>query len=272
MQKKPLVSILIASYNKAKYVKRCINSCLSQTYNNIEIIFYDDGSKDNSHGIAKGIKGIKVFRNNNRKNLGKFNTYYQINSYNKALSKSKGKYILLLDSDDFFKKNKVKEIVKYFNANPKSSIIFDLPIYYYSKEKQNYVRNVENKKYLKKDIWPRFPIAGSCISFERKFYKKFSNLINNKNFSMLTLDFRLAVISNTILNDFKLLNKNLTFYFQDRKGESQTKFKKFSKHWWSRRKQAHTFMKMVNKKSKISFTTKSDYLATNLINKIYNFI
>ena len=89
---------------------------------------------------------------------------------------------------------------------------------------------------------------------------------------MLTLDFRLAVISNTILNDFKLLNKNLTFYFQDRKGESQTKFKKFSKHWWSRRKQAHTFMKMVNKKSKISFTTKSDYLATNLINKIYNFI
>ena len=49
MQKKPLVSILVASYNKEKYVKRCIKSCKSQTYNNIEVIFYDDGSKYNSY-------------------------------------------------------------------------------------------------------------------------------------------------------------------------------------------------------------------------------
>ena len=122
MQKKPLVSILIASYNKEKYVQRCINSCLNQTYNKIEVIIYDDGSKDNSYEIAKKIKGIKVFKNKKRKNLGKFNTYYQINSYNKAFLKSKGKYILLLDSDDFFKKNKIKEIVNYFNKNPKSNM------------------------------------------------------------------------------------------------------------------------------------------------------
>ena len=56
MQKKPLVSILIASYNKEKYVKRCINSCLSQSYNNIEVIFFDDGSKDDSYKIAKKLK------------------------------------------------------------------------------------------------------------------------------------------------------------------------------------------------------------------------
>ena len=55
MQKKPLVSILIASYNKERYVKRCINSCKIQTYDNIEIIFYDDGSEDNSYQIAKNI-------------------------------------------------------------------------------------------------------------------------------------------------------------------------------------------------------------------------
>ena len=89
---------------------------------------------------------------------------------------------------------------------------------------------------------------------------------------MLTLDFRLAVISNTILNDFKLLNKNLTFYFQDQKGESHSKFKKFSKNWWLRRKQAHDFMKMINKKYKISFKTKTDYMTTSLINRIYNFL
>ena len=63
MSKKPLVSILIASFNKEMYVKRCIESCLSQSYKKIEIIFYDDGSKDNSLKIAKKYKKIKVFLN-----------------------------------------------------------------------------------------------------------------------------------------------------------------------------------------------------------------
>ena len=268
MIKKPLVSILIASYNKEEYVKRCINSCLNQSYNNIEVIFYDDGSNDNSYKIAKKFKGIKVYKNNKRKNFGSFNTYYQINSYNKAFLKSKGKYILLLDSDDFFRKNKVTEIINFFKKNPRSHIVFDLPIYYFSKRKQIYA---EYKKSIKKDIWPRFPIAGSCISFTRKFYQNFYHIINDKNYSMLTVDFRLAVIANTILNDFQLINKNLTYYFQDKKGESKSKFKKFSKNWWLRRKQAHRFMrKYYNKENSIQ--TDFDSFATNLISRFYNFL
>ena len=150
MSKKPSVSILIASFNKEKFVKRCLNSCLNQDYNNLEVIFYDDGSKDNSYDIEKKTKGIKAFKNIQKKKLSKFNTYHQISSYNKALSKSKGEYILLLDSDDFFKKNKVKTIVEYFTKNPKSNIVFDLPIYYYSKSRQIYVKNTERNKSLKK--------------------------------------------------------------------------------------------------------------------------
>ena len=41
-------SIVIANYNNSKYIENCINSLNSQTYNNIEIIFFDDNSKDNS--------------------------------------------------------------------------------------------------------------------------------------------------------------------------------------------------------------------------------
>ena len=65
--KNPLVSILIASYNKEKYVNRCIKSCLSQTYKNIEIIFIDDGSKDSSYKIAKEFKGIKAYKKKKKK-------------------------------------------------------------------------------------------------------------------------------------------------------------------------------------------------------------
>ena len=49
-------------------------------------------------------------------------------------------------------------------------------------------------------------------------------------------------------------------------------YKKFSKNWWLRRKQAHDFIELLNKKSKKSLKTKSDYLTTNIIKKIYNFI
>ena len=65
--KKPLVSILIASYNKEKYVKRCIKSCLDQSYKNIEIIFVDDGSKDNSYKIAKKFRKIKTYKKKKKK-------------------------------------------------------------------------------------------------------------------------------------------------------------------------------------------------------------
>ena len=52
--KNPLVSILIANYNNAEYIADCINSLKRQSYKNIEIIFFDDRSKDNS------IKNIKL--------------------------------------------------------------------------------------------------------------------------------------------------------------------------------------------------------------------
>ena len=88
-------------------------------------------------------------------------------------------------------------------------------------------------------MWPKFPPC-SCISVKRNFFKGICNEITLKKYPLLTLDFRLAVISKLVFNDFKILNKYLTYYFQDPKGES-SKFKKFSKNWWSRRLEAHEY-------------------------------
>ena len=61
--KNPLVSILIANYNNAKYIADCINSLKKQEYKNIEIIFFDDNSKDDSIDEIKKYKKIKIIRN-----------------------------------------------------------------------------------------------------------------------------------------------------------------------------------------------------------------
>jgi len=263
--KNPLVSILIASYNKEKYVNRCIKSCLSQTYKNIEIIFIDDGSKDSSYKIAKEFKGIKAYKKKRKKSKAKFNTFFQIDTYIYAYKKSKGSILACLDSDDFFKKNKIMDIVKNFNKDKKANILFDKPIIYYSKKKYFLSDNFKNSRDRK--IWPKFPPT-SCISLRKNFFKKIIYELNLKKFPLLTIDFRLAVISKILFNNFKIINNHLTFYFQDKKGESNSNFKKFGKNWWSRRMQAHEYMVYLFKKNKIKYKN-LDFFLTKTINLFF---
>ena len=80
-------SIIIVNYNNAKYLDKCINSILNQTYKNKEIIVVDDKSKDNSIEILKKYKKeIIVIKNNKKTSNGSFN---QINAYQKGFIKSK---------------------------------------------------------------------------------------------------------------------------------------------------------------------------------------
>ena len=102
----PLVSILIANYNNKNLLERSINSCKNQSYPNKEIIVFDDLSDDGSQQTLKKIKNIKVIYN--KKKLG-IPYIDAINAYIKMFKKSKGKYIFLLDSDDFYKQNNLPQ-------------------------------------------------------------------------------------------------------------------------------------------------------------------
>lgn len=104
-----LVSILIPLYNSEKFISETINSCLNQTYKNIEIIIVDDGSSDKSLKIAKDFE----------KNHNNIFVYSQENSgacvaRNKAFELSKGEYIQYLDADDLLSPNKIEEQIKLF--------------------------------------------------------------------------------------------------------------------------------------------------------------
>ena len=83
-------SIVIANYNNAQFINECINSLNSQTYNNIEIIFFDDNSQDNSIEIIEKFKNVKVVKNDIQTNFGSIN---QINAFKKGIELSTGDVI-----------------------------------------------------------------------------------------------------------------------------------------------------------------------------------
>ena len=94
-KKNVLISVVVPVYNVEKYLNRCIESILIQTYNNIEILLIDDGSTDGSSQICnkyvKKDKRIKVFH---KKNGG------LSDARNVGIDMSSGKYIMFIDSDD----------------------------------------------------------------------------------------------------------------------------------------------------------------------------
>jgi glycosyltransferase involved in cell wall biosynthesis len=96
---KASLSVIVPNYNNETYIRECLDSILSQTYRDIEIIIYDDCSTDSSPDIIdeyeKKYPGtIKSFSNN--VNSGPAHTRHE------AILKANGKYITTLDSDDYF--------------------------------------------------------------------------------------------------------------------------------------------------------------------------
>ena len=250
-------SIVIANYNNANFIEECINSLNLQTYKNIEIIFFDDNSNDNSINIIKKFPNVKTIQNKIQTKYGSIN---QMNAFKKSVELSSGDIIFFLDSDDLFKKDKVKIVVNKFLSNKKISSIFDLPIHTY----QNKKKIIKNKKKIISSFWPYIP-PQSCIAIKKDDFRKMIKEINFSLFPDIWMDFRMAVYLKYITKNFFILEKNMTFYRQSPKMIS-AKFTFLSFNWWKRRSQAHAYIKYFFLKNKIKYKKNLDYLFSTFIN------
>lgn len=111
----PLISVITPVYNAEKFIQQCVESVLSQTYTNWELILVDDGSEDNSVEIINKFcdnKNIFFFQHPGGVNLGV--------SKSRALGieKSGGDFIAFLDADDIFYPSKLKKQLLIFQQNP----------------------------------------------------------------------------------------------------------------------------------------------------------
>ncbi|MCG5058931.1 MAG: glycosyltransferase family 2 protein [Limnoraphis sp. WC205] len=108
----PLVSVILPTFNMAKYVSRAIDSILSQTFNDFEFIILDDGSTDHTVDILANYaqKDRRIVVVHNSKNLG------LIRTLNKALNIAKGTLIARQDADNFRQFIRDTNINQYFGC------------------------------------------------------------------------------------------------------------------------------------------------------------
>lgn len=115
----PLVSVFIPTYNAGQFVSQAIESVLSQTYQNYELIIINDGSTDNTtHLLKQYQEHPKVTIHENAQNMGISPTW------NIGLSLCRGEFIAKLDADDFFEPDQLKTVVEFFQKHQEVGLVF----------------------------------------------------------------------------------------------------------------------------------------------------
>lgn len=114
----PLISVIMATYNRVEYFNRSIPSFINQTYKNCELIVVDDGSEDDTFRVVcdymKEHTNIRYLRHTNRKlSLTK----------NAGIKAAAGKFIAFLDSDDEYKPDYLEKRIQFMEANETVDLI-----------------------------------------------------------------------------------------------------------------------------------------------------
>lgn len=99
------VSVIVPVYNVEAYVGKCIDSILSQTYKNYELILLNDGSTDGSYDVLLKYEGNPCVTIVNKANTGQSDTRYQ------GLLMAKGDYVYFVDSDDFIESDTLEKLI-----------------------------------------------------------------------------------------------------------------------------------------------------------------
>lgn len=143
--KKPLVSICVITYNSSDTVLETLESAKSQTYQNIELIVSDDGSKDDTVAVCEKwlIENKDRFIHSEIVTVPR-NTGTSAN-YNRAVDHSNGEWIKTIDGDDILLENCIQDNIYYVAANPEAKVVFS--DYFIFKNKQR-IREFKDNPFM----------------------------------------------------------------------------------------------------------------------------
>ena len=114
-QSVPQVSVCMSMYNASLYIRECIDSILSQSFRDFELLIADDGSEDDSTFIVESYKDPRIHLFRNRHDF--------IKSLNLVLDKAKGKYVAHMDADDVMMPYRLERQISYMEEHPDIDIL-----------------------------------------------------------------------------------------------------------------------------------------------------
>jgi glycosyltransferase involved in cell wall biosynthesis len=110
MRATPLVSVIMPAYNAEKYIAEAMHSILNQTYTNIELIVFDDGSSDQTRHVINQLHDDRIIKVLSDQNRG------VVYARNAMIDLAKGKYIALMDADDISDPSRLEKQVNSLEA------------------------------------------------------------------------------------------------------------------------------------------------------------
>lgn len=207
---KPLVSVVVPVYKVEKYIERCVDSILNQTYKNLEILLIDDGSPDKSGEICDSYalkdKRVRVIHKNN----GGLS-----DARNVGIDISKGKYITFVDSDDWIEKTYIEELYDLIESTNS-----EIAICNFLKVSDENFKKINKVQYIieKSNIEALYELYGK---FSTQFTVAWGKLYNRRLFDDIRFPYGkvhedLYVCHKLIYKSKKVsyTNKILYYYFQ----------------------------------------------------------
>ena len=173
---KPLVSVLIPTYNSEKYIEETIESVLSQTFKDYEIIIVDNASTDNTYKLIKGYaekyNKIKVFQN--KTNIG------PIKNWMRCIEEANGKYGKILWSDDVIKDSFLKKAIPILENDEDVGFVFTPAIIFGDVIKEKIFYNIakndgifSTKNFIDGILFDKdYPNSPACALFRLSDLKK----------------------------------------------------------------------------------------------------
>lgn len=164
---KEKISIIIPVYNAEQYIERCIDSCINQTYSNIEILIIDDGSKDKSLQKCNKYESVENVVIISKPNSGVSDTR------NIGIEKSTGEYILFLDADDYIESDMCETMLMHMKDG------IDMVVCGYITEDEHHICAVNKSDVIKNfNIKQKYELMLAMIEYSgyyvcwNKLYKK----------------------------------------------------------------------------------------------------
>ncbi|WP_052257250.1 glycosyltransferase family A protein [Flavobacterium sp. AED] len=213
----PLVTVMIATYNQSKYILQAVESALNQDYSNIEIIVSDDSLNDDTKIVLEKYVNFKNFAYyKNDKNIGRIKNYRKL-----LYDLSNGKYVIMLDGDDFFIDNRhISKAVSFFNKDEKIVVVGAGINFFYEKDNFNKELKITEANHIfeGKDIFkvPQFLANHQTSIYNRKlaceldFYRHPSMGSDSESLFRLYLRGRVVYLP-SISSTWRIHEENTTF-------------------------------------------------------------